>query len=105
LPVYLRRGGGYSFNVGCSDMIIDGLTNLLQYDAIDRFVPEGVVPKDGTTRPLDLAVVATGYESQQEFVRSTLGSSPRRRSIRSSLCSCPRQSSRYGYAHLRQSAK
>ena len=40
--MYLRRGGGYYFNVGCSDMIVDGRIGLLQYDAIDRFVPQGV---------------------------------------------------------------
>ena len=71
--MYLRRGGGYYFNVGCSDMIVDGRIALQQYDAIDRFVPEGVALREGTTKPLDLVVVATGYESQQEFVRATLG--------------------------------
>ena len=71
--MYLRRGGGYYFNVGCSDMIVDGRVGLLQFDKIDRFVADGVVLKDGTTMPLDLLVVATGYETQQEFVRSTLG--------------------------------
>jgi len=71
--MYLRRGGGYYFNVGCSDMIVDGRIALLQYDAIDRFVPEGVRLKDGTVRPLDLVVAATGYETQQHFVRTTLG--------------------------------
>jgi putative flavoprotein involved in K+ transport len=71
--MYLRRGGGYYFNVGCSDMIVDGRIGLLQYDAIDRFVPQGVALRDGTTMPADLVVVATGYESQQEFVRVTLG--------------------------------
>lgn len=71
--MYLRRGGGYYFNVGCSDMIVDGRIALLQYDAIDRFVPEGVALRDGTVHPFDLVVVATGYESQQEFVRATLG--------------------------------
>jgi cation diffusion facilitator CzcD-associated flavoprotein CzcO len=71
--MYLRRGGGYYFNVGCSDMIVDGRVGLLQYDTIDRFEPDGVVLKDGTKKPLDLVVVATGYESQQEFVRATLG--------------------------------
>ena len=35
--MYLRRGGGYYFNVGCSDMIVDGRIELLQYDAIERF--------------------------------------------------------------------
>jgi cation diffusion facilitator CzcD-associated flavoprotein CzcO len=71
--MYLRRGGGYYFNVGCSDMIVDGRIGLLQYDAIDRIVPQGVQLRDGKTMPADLVVVATGYESQQEFVRVTLG--------------------------------
>ena len=71
--MYLRRGGGYYFNVGCSDMIVDGRIGLLQYDKIDRFEPKCVVLKDGTSMPLDLLVVATGYETQQEFVRTTLG--------------------------------
>jgi cation diffusion facilitator CzcD-associated flavoprotein CzcO len=71
--MYLRRGGGYYFNVGCSDMIVDGRVGLLQYDAIDRFVPQGVALRDGRTMPADLVVVATGYESQQEVVRATLG--------------------------------
>jgi putative flavoprotein involved in K+ transport len=71
--MYLRRGGGYYFNVGCSDMIVDGRVGLLQYDAIDRFLPQGVALRDGRTMPADLVVVATGYESQQEVVRATLG--------------------------------
>jgi len=71
--MYLRRGGGYYFNVGCSDMIVDGRVGLLQYDAIDRFVPQGVALRDGRTMPADLVVVATGYESQREVVRATLG--------------------------------
>jgi putative flavoprotein involved in K+ transport len=71
--MYLRRGGGYYFNVGCSDMIVDGRVKLLQYDAIDRFVPEGAKLKDGTLREADLLVVATGYKNQQETVRAFLG--------------------------------
>jgi putative flavoprotein involved in K+ transport len=54
-------------------MIVDGRIGLLQYDAIDRFAADGVVLRDGKPMPLDLVVVATGYESQQEFVRATLG--------------------------------
>jgi cation diffusion facilitator CzcD-associated flavoprotein CzcO len=71
--MYLRRGGGYYFNVGCSDMIVDGRIGLLPYDAIDRFVSQGVRLRDGTTMPAELVVVATGYESQQEVVRAHLG--------------------------------
>ncbi|WP_421997350.1 FAD-dependent oxidoreductase [Reyranella sp.] len=71
--MYLRRGGGYYFNVGCSDMIVDGRIALLQYDRIDRFEANGVRLTDGSVRPLDLVVVATGYETQQAFARQTLG--------------------------------
>jgi cation diffusion facilitator CzcD-associated flavoprotein CzcO len=71
--MYLRRGGGYYFNVGCSDMIVDGRVKLLQYDVIDRFVPEGVRLEDGSLREAELLVVATGYKNQQETVRAFLG--------------------------------
>jgi putative flavoprotein involved in K+ transport len=69
---YLRRGGGYYFNVGCSDLIVDGRIGLLQYDAIERFVPEGAQLRDGTVVPADLLVMATGYKNQQDVVRASL---------------------------------
>jgi len=71
--MYLRRGGGYYFNVGCSDMIIDGRIKLMQHDAIDRFVSEGLKLKDGTVQPAELVVTATGYRNQQDMVRVFLG--------------------------------
>jgi len=71
--MYLRRGGGYYFNVGCSDLIAHGRIGLLQHDDIDGFTAGGLTLKNGETRPLDLVVVATGYETQQGFVRDTLG--------------------------------
>ena len=71
--MYLRRGGGYYFNVGCSDMIVDGRIGLLQYDDLDGFTADGLKLKDGGSKPVDLVVVATGYETQQAFVRDTLG--------------------------------
>ncbi len=36
--MYLRRGGGYYFNVGCSDLIVSGQIGLLQYADIESFV-------------------------------------------------------------------
>jgi putative flavoprotein involved in K+ transport len=54
-------------------MIFDGRIGLLQYDGVERFVPQGVQLRDGRTMSADLVVVATGYESQQEFVRAQLG--------------------------------
>ncbi len=71
--MYLRRGGGYYFNVGCSDLIISGAIDLIQYADIDTFVPEGARMRDGKLVPADLLVLATGYLSQQETVRRYLG--------------------------------
>ena len=58
---YRRRGGGYYLDVGCSGLIIDGEIGLLQFDQIERFVAEGALLKDGSIRPADLLVLATGY--------------------------------------------
>jgi hypothetical protein len=71
--MYLRRGGGYYFNVGCSDLIISGAVGLLQYADIDTFVPEGARLRDGRIMPAELLVLATGYYNQQETVRLYLG--------------------------------
>jgi cation diffusion facilitator CzcD-associated flavoprotein CzcO len=71
--MYLRRGGGYYFNVGCSDLIISGKIGLLQYADIDTFVAQGARLRDGRVLPADLLVLATGYKNQQETVRAYLG--------------------------------
>jgi len=71
--MYLRRGGGYYFNVGCSELIISGAVKLLQFIDIDRFVAQGARLKDGRIVPADLLVLATGYLSQQDSVRHFLG--------------------------------
>ena len=71
--MYLRRGGGYYFNVGCSELIISGAVKLLQFADIDRFVAQGARLKDGRIVPADLLVLATGYLSQQDSVRHFLG--------------------------------
>ena len=71
--MYLRRGGGYYFNVGCSDLIISGKIGLLQFANIETFVAEGARLSDGRVVPADLLVLATGYKNQQETVRAFLG--------------------------------
>ena len=71
--MYLRRGGGYYFNVGCSNLIISGAIDLIQFADIDKFVPEGARMRDGKLVAADLLVLATGYLSQQETVRRYLG--------------------------------
>jgi putative flavoprotein involved in K+ transport len=54
-------------------MIVDGRVGLLQYSDIERFCPEGARMKDGSVKPADLIVLATGYEGQKEAVRGVLG--------------------------------
>ena len=70
---YRRRGGGYYLDAGCSQLIIDNEIGLLQFDDIEKFVPEGALMKDGTLHKADLLVLATGYYSQQEVVRRLMG--------------------------------
>ena len=70
--MYQSRGGGYYFDAGCSEMIVDGRVGLIQYADIERFGPEGAIMKDGGVRPADLIVLATGYEGQAEAARRIL---------------------------------
>ncbi|HTR87604.1 MAG TPA: NAD(P)/FAD-dependent oxidoreductase [Reyranella sp.] len=71
--MYGNRGGGYYFDAGCSQMIVDGKIGLIRYDDIDRFCAEGARMKDGTVKPADLIVLATGYLGQKEALRPVLG--------------------------------
>lgn len=71
--MYQQRGGGYYFDAGCSQMIIDGQVGLIQYDDIATFGPEGAVMKDGSAKPADLIVLATGYEGQAASARRLFG--------------------------------
>jgi len=71
--MYLRRGGGYYFNVGCSDLIVTGEIKLLQFADIEKFVGQGAKLHDGRVMPADLLVLATGYKNQQDTVRAYLG--------------------------------
>jgi len=70
---YLRRGGGYYFNVGCSDLIVEGKIGLAQHRDIERVVPNGLLMKDGRVIEADVIVAATGYKNQQEVARHFMG--------------------------------
>lgn len=70
---YLRRGGGYYFNVGCSDLIVDGSIALQHWENIDHIGEDGAKMKDGSVIEADLIVTATGYKNQQEVVRLFMG--------------------------------
>src|SRR5436190_5488549 len=70
---YLTRGGGYYFNVGCSDLIVKREIALKQFAEIDQFTAEGARMKSGETIPADLIVLATGYRPQEELVQKLFG--------------------------------
>lgn len=76
---YLTRGGGYYFNVGCSDLVAEGKVGLRQWDEIDRFEADGARLRDGTALPADLVVLATGYRPQEELVERLFGPEVRHR--------------------------
>jgi putative flavoprotein involved in K+ transport len=70
---YLTRGGGYYFNVGCSDLIVEGEIGLVQFSDIVGFVAEGAQMRTGETLAADLIVLATGYKGQEYLVRKLFG--------------------------------
>jgi Pyridine nucleotide-disulphide oxidoreductase len=70
---YLTRGGGYYFNVGCSDLIVNGEVGLVQFSDIAAFVAEGARLRSGATLPADLIVLATGFKGQDHLVRKLFG--------------------------------
>ena len=67
------RYGGYYLDAGCAQLIIDGEVGLLQFDEIERFVAGGALLKNGSVKPADLLVLATGFVSQQVLVAKLLG--------------------------------
>ena len=70
---YLTRGGGYYFNVGCSDLIVEGEIGLVQFSDIAGFVVEGARTRAGDTLAADLIVLATGYKGQEVLVCKLFG--------------------------------
>jgi cation diffusion facilitator CzcD-associated flavoprotein CzcO len=70
---YLTRGGGYYFNVGCSDLVVQGKIGLVQFSDIAEFVESGARMRAGHTLALDLIVLATGYKGQEHLVRKLFG--------------------------------
>jgi len=71
--LYLTRGGGYYFNVGCSDLVAEGKIGLAQFADIEAFVAEGARLRSGETLRADLVVLATGWKGQEELVRKLFG--------------------------------
>jgi cation diffusion facilitator CzcD-associated flavoprotein CzcO len=70
---YLTRGGGYYFNVGCSDLVVRREIALRQFKDVETFVADGVRMRSGETLAADLIVLATGYKPQEVLVRQLFG--------------------------------
>jgi cation diffusion facilitator CzcD-associated flavoprotein CzcO len=65
---YLTRGGGYYFNVGCSDLIVEGKVGLAQFSQLEDLLEKA-----------DLVVLATGWKGQEALVEKLFGSEVARR--------------------------
>jgi pyridine nucleotide-disulfide oxidoreductase len=70
---YWERGGGYYFNVGCSNLIVEHEIRLAQFSDIDGFVAAGARMRGGETIRADLIVLATGYLGLEYLVRRLFG--------------------------------
>lgn len=75
-PLKFRsRGGGYYFNVGCSDLIADRKIGLIQYDDIALFEAEGARLHDGRVIQSQLMILATGYKGPDHLLPTLFGDS------------------------------
>ncbi len=73
LDLFLRRGGGYYFNVGASNAIIDGKIDVAQFDELVQFTDLGAQFDDGDLVEADLIVLATGYQNRRTEVAGWFG--------------------------------
>ena len=71
--LFRTRGGGYYFNVGCSDLIAKGEIKILQNSDLATFTPQGVKMNDGRHLEFDTVVLATGYKTQTEMMPTWFG--------------------------------
>lgn len=72
LLLSLERGGGYYFDSGCSERIVNGDIKMKPGE-IDHFTEDEVVFKDGSTMSPDLIIFCTGFTGFKESVAETLG--------------------------------
>ncbi|KAL4064294.1 hypothetical protein V8B97DRAFT_1920121 [Scleroderma yunnanense] len=67
MPLIWRKNGGYYFDVGASQKIIDGKIKLKSDEPIARFTPTGLLFEDGSTLDADVVLFATGYGDTREI--------------------------------------
>lgn len=69
---YHRRGSGYYFNVGASELIIEGKIGLKSGHNISLIKENSVVFTDGSELPTDLLVYATGFSPMSDWVATLI---------------------------------
>ena len=70
---FLMHGGGYYFNVGCSELILEGKVGLCQFADIERFDADGAHLRNGDTVRAGAVILATGYKGMDGLVRQLFG--------------------------------
>jgi len=68
-----RRGGGYYFDVGASQLIIDGKIGLKNDSVIKEFTKTGLKFEDDSTLDADLVVFATGIGDPRDEYKKIIG--------------------------------
>jgi cation diffusion facilitator CzcD-associated flavoprotein CzcO len=73
-PLKFRtRGGGYYFNVGCSELIADGKICLIQAADIEAIAASGLKLRNGSILDAELFVLATGYKGPDHLLQQLFG--------------------------------
>ncbi|KAF9254798.1 FAD/NAD(P)-binding domain-containing protein [Marasmius fiardii PR-910] len=68
-----QKGGGHYFDIGASQMIIDGKIKLKNDSQIKCFTEDGLEFEDGSKLPADVVVLATGLGSPLDPIRAICG--------------------------------
>jgi cation diffusion facilitator CzcD-associated flavoprotein CzcO len=71
---YLRTGGGYYINVGCSELIAQGRIRIIQHRDVETFAAHGLTLGRGAKLGFDTIILATGYQNQRQNIHRLLGS-------------------------------
>ncbi|KAL4064288.1 hypothetical protein V8B97DRAFT_1319745 [Scleroderma yunnanense] len=70
MPLIWNRLGGYYFDVGASQYIIDGKIKLKSDGPIAKFTRTGLFFEDGSTLDADVVLFATGYgDARENYLR------------------------------------
>jgi putative flavoprotein involved in K+ transport len=77
--MYLTRGGGYYYNVGCSDLIIEGRIRVVQGADVAGFEAGGLRLRDGELLEAGLVISGKGYLGPSAMVEKLFGAEAARK--------------------------